>query len=57
MISLIITLVILGLVFWFLEQIPMDPVFKTGIRVLAIIIVLFLVLQALGIPTGFPPIR
>lgn len=49
LISLIIWLVILGVVFYFLESIPMDPTFKTGIRIVAILIVLLVILNAFGV--------
>lgn len=54
MISLLATLVILGLVFYLVTLIPMAEPFPTVIRVVAIIIAVLIVLQWLGImPLGF----
>lgn len=49
MISLLATLVVLGLVFYLVTLIPMAEPFPTIIRVVAILIVVVLVLQALGL--------
>lgn len=59
MISLLITLVIIGVILWFVETyIPMDPAFKTGVRILAAIFALLIVLNAFGINVlGAPAIR
>lgn len=48
-IGLLITLVILGLIFYCIELIPMAAPFPTIVRVLAIIIALLIVLQFFGI--------
>lgn len=55
--SLIITLIILGLIFYFIEMIPMAAPFPQIIRVIAIIVAIVLVLQWLGVNTGLPSIR
>lgn len=55
--SLIITLILLGLVFYFINMIPMADPFPAIIRVVAIIIAVVLVLQWLGIATGLPTIN
>lgn len=48
-IGLLITLVVLGLIFYCIELIPMAAPFPTIIRVVAIIIALLIVLQFFGI--------
>jgi hypothetical protein len=49
-IGLLVLIIILGLVFYFVEsQVPMSPPFKVGVRILAVIIVLVLLLNFLGI--------
>jgi len=51
MLSVIFTLVILGLVLYLIETfIPMAPPFPTAIRIIFGIFALIIVLQALGIP-------
>jgi hypothetical protein len=54
--EIIITLIILGLVFYFIEMIPMAPPFAQIIKVVAIITGVVVVLQWLGINTGLPHI-
>lgn len=51
MISLITTLIILGLVFYFINMIPMAEPFPNIIRVVAIVIAIVIVLNFLGIQT------
>lgn len=48
-IGLLVTLVVLGLIFYCIELIPMAAPFPTIIRVVAIIIALLIVLQFFGI--------
>lgn len=52
MISLLITLVILGIVFYCINLIPMAEPYPTVIRIIAILIAVVLVLQFLGVQTG-----
>lgn len=52
MISLIITLVILGLAFWAITFLPIAEPFITIIKVVFIIIALIVLLQAFGVNTG-----
>lgn len=52
--SLIITLIILGLVFYFINMIPMASPFPQIIKVVAVIIAVALILQWLGVYTGLP---
>ncbi len=54
MISLIVTLIILGVVFYFVEMIPMADPFPKIVKVVAIIIAVLVVLQFFGVSTGFP---
>lgn len=52
-ITLVITLIVLGLVFYCVSLIPMASPFPEIIRVVAVIIAILLLLQFLGITTGF----
>ena len=55
LISLIITLVIVGVVLYLINLIPMDATIKTIIRVLVILFVLLWLLNGLGfLPTNGP---
>ena len=54
--ELIILLVILGLIFYFVEMIPLAHPFPQIIKVVAIILGVVLVLQWLGVNTGLPTI-
>lgn len=49
MIQLLLLLVVVGVLLYFLEQIPMDPWIRTLIRVVAVICVVFYLLQAFGL--------
>lgn len=50
MITILITLVIIGVVLWLIEtQIPMDPAIKTIIRVIVILFILVWLLSAFGL--------
>lgn len=52
MTSLIVTLIILGVVFYFVDMIPMADPFPRIIKVIAIILAVLLVLRFLGVATG-----
>lgn len=52
-VSLIVGLIVLGVVFYFVEQIPMAAPFPAIVRVVAAICALLLVLSFFGIFTGF----
>lgn len=52
--SLIVSLIILGLIFYFIEMIPLAEPFGKIIRVVAIIVAVVLVLQFFGINLGLP---
>lgn len=54
MISLIVTLVILGLIFYCIQLIPMASPFPEIIRVVAIIIALLIILQFFGLASDVP---
>jgi hypothetical protein len=46
MIELLVTIIILGILFWFVETyVPMSEPFKALVRIIAILIVLLLILQ------------
>lgn len=49
MISLIATLIILGLIFYFIEMIPMAAPFPTIVRAVAVLLAVILILQFLGV--------
>lgn len=52
-IQLVVNLVILGLVFYCIELIPMSSPFPQIVKVVAVLGAVLLVLQFLGIATGF----
>lgn len=52
--SLIISLIVLGVVFYFIDMIPMAEQFQKIIKVVAIILAVVMVLQFLGVNTGLP---
>lgn len=49
MISLLVSLVIVGIIFYFIEMIPMAAPFPQVIRVVAILIAVLMVLSFLGV--------
>lgn len=51
-ISLVIVLVVLGLAFYLVEQLPLAAPFPVIIKVVAILIGLFIILQFFGVNTG-----
>lgn len=55
--SLIIALIILGVIFYFIEMIPMAAPMPQIIRAVVIILAVVLVLQWLGVNTGLPSLR
>ena len=52
MISIILTLVIVGVVLYLLTLIPMDPTIATVIRVVVILFAVIWVVQSLGLISG-----
>ena len=52
MISLLVTIAVVGLIVWAITLIPMPQAFKTAIIVIAIICVVLYVLQVLGLWGG-----
>ena len=52
-ITLVVLLIVLGLVFYCIELIPMAAPFPVIIKVVAIIIGILLILQFFGVTTGF----
>lgn len=52
MISILVALIIVGLLLWVVNQLPLDPTIKRIIHVIAIVICVLYVLQALGLLTG-----
>ena len=49
MITLIVTLAFFGFIVWLVTQIPMPPVFKTGIYGVAAFCVILYLLRAFGV--------
>jgi hypothetical protein len=57
LISLIVTLVVVGVALYILTLIPMDNVIKQIIRVVVLLVALLYVLEALGIWHSSLPLR
>lgn len=57
MITLIITLIVLGLVYWAISFLPITDPFLTIIKVIFILIAIVAVLNAFGVHTGFNLLR
>lgn len=57
MIELLVALIIIGVVLYLIELIPMDGTVKTIIRVLAILFMVLYLLQLLGVWHGFQRLR
>lgn len=55
--ALIISLTLLGVVFYFIDMIPMADPFPRIIKVLAIILAVAMILQFFGVHTGLPSLR
>lgn len=51
-IAILVVLIIVGVVLWGVGQLPLDPMIKTIIRVVAVIFVLLWLLQAFGLLSG-----
>jgi hypothetical protein len=49
LIGLLVAIVIVGLLIWAIEQLPLPPPFAVVVRIIGIIIVILLLLQFLGI--------
>lgn len=52
MLSLIVTIIILGLIYWAVSLIPLPDPFPTIVKILFIIIAVSVLLQAFGVSTG-----
>lgn len=48
-IGIIVALILIGLVLWAIEQLPLDPTIKTIIRVFVVVIAVLYVLQSFGL--------
>lgn len=57
LISILITLILLGVALYLINLIPMDAWIKQVIRVVAILVVVLWLLQALGLFGAFPVVR
>lgn len=56
MFSLIVTVIVLGLLYWVVSLIPLPPPFPTVVKVLFIIILVFILLGALGVSSNISPV-
>lgn len=54
MISIILTIAVVGFIVWIITQIPMPQLFKNIIYGVVAICLIIYVLQVLGFHTGFP---
>lgn len=54
LIGLLITIVILGLILWAIEQLPLPPPFPMVVRIIFIIILILILVQFLGVYGGGP---
>ena len=52
LIQIVVALVIVGLVLWVVQQIPMDPVIA---RIIRVVVIVFVVLWLLSLFTGYGP--
>lgn len=52
LIALLITVVIVGVILYVVDQLPMPPVYHTAVRVIGIVFILLLLLQLLGYGSG-----
>lgn len=57
LITLVVTLAVVGLLLWAIGQIPMDATIAKIIRVVVIVVACLWLLQALGLFAGGPAIR
>ena len=54
MIELIVAIALIGFLIWIITQfVPMDPKFQQAIVIVGIVIVVFMVLSAFGLLSGF----
>lgn len=54
LIGLLITVIILGLILWAVEQLPLPPPFPMVVRIIFIIILILILVQFLGLYGGAP---
>jgi len=54
LVGLLITVVILGLIYWAVLQLPLPPPFPIIVQVIFIIILILILVQALGLYGGGP---
>jgi prepilin-type N-terminal cleavage/methylation domain-containing protein len=52
LIELLIALVILGLILWAVEQLPLPPPFPIIVRIIFVIILILILVQFLGVSGG-----
>lgn len=54
LIGLLVTILILGLIYWAVLQLPLPPPFPIIVQVIFIIILILILVQALGLYGGGP---
>lgn len=52
MISLLITLIVLGIVWYLVDRIPMEPTIRTIVHIIFVLIAIFILLGAFGVGPG-----
>lgn len=53
MLELIFVIVVVGVILWFVNQyVPMEPAFKTAVNILAVLLLIFYILQYFGLMSG-----
>ena len=57
MISLLVTVIVLGLIFYCVQLIPMPAPFPLVVRILFILVLIFILLNAFGLASGLPHLR
>lgn len=56
LVGLLITVIILGLILWAVEQLPLPPPFAMVVRIIFVIILILILVQFLGLYGGGPVI-
>jgi hypothetical protein len=56
LVSLLITVVILGLIYWAIQQLPLPAPFGMVVHIIFVIILILILVQFLGIYPGAPVI-
>jgi hypothetical protein len=54
LIGLLITVIILGLILWAVEQLPLPPPFPMVVRIIFVLVLILILVQFLGLYGGGP---